>query len=128
MRLGIVYTCFAFVISLVREVVKDMEDIEGDRKYGCTTMPIVWGTNAAKVFVAVWLIVLIAALVILQLYAITFGWWISVLYSVVLIILPLLYIFKQLFAAQTPQAFHSLSSVIKLVMFAGIVSMLFFCF
>ncbi|MBA4198404.1 MAG: ubiquinone biosynthesis protein UbiA [Chitinophaga sp.] len=128
MRLGILYTCFAFVISLVREVVKDMEDMEGDRRYGCTTMPIVWGVNAAKVFVAVWLIVLIAALVILQLYAVTFGWWISIFYSVILIIAPLVYIFRQLFAAYSPQQFHSLSSVIKLVMFTGIVSMLFFYF
>ncbi|MFK5065625.1 hypothetical protein, partial [Klebsiella pneumoniae] len=43
MRLGIVFTSFAFVISIIREVVKDMEDMEGDRRYGCTTMPIVWG-------------------------------------------------------------------------------------
>jgi len=128
MRLGILYTCFAFIISLIREVVKDMEDVEGDRKYNCTTMPIVWGLNAAKVFVAVWLIVLIAALVILQLYAFTFGWWISIIYAVVLIILPLLFIFKKLFAAQSPQQFHSLSSIIKLTMFTGIVSMLFFYF
>ncbi len=128
MRLGILYTCFAFIISLIREVVKDMEDVEGDRKYGCTTMPIVWGLNAAKVFVAVWLIVLIAALVILQLYAFTFGWWISILYAIILIILPLLFIFKKLFIAQSPQQFHALSSLIKLTMFTGIVSMLFFYF
>jgi len=128
MRLGILYTCFAFIISLIREVVKDMEDVEGDRKYNCTTMPIVWGLNAAKVFVAVWLIVLIAALVILQLYAFTFGWWISIIYAVVLIILPLLFIFKKLFAAQSSQQFHSLSSIIKLTMLTGIVSMLFFYF
>ena len=28
---------------------KDMEDMEGDRRYGCKTMPIVWGLNATKV-------------------------------------------------------------------------------
>ncbi|MFX8860325.1 UbiA family prenyltransferase, partial [Acinetobacter baumannii] len=81
MRLGIVFTSFAFVISIIREVVKDMEDMEGDRRYGCTTMPIVWGLNATKVFVAVWLIVLIAALTLLQVYALTFGWWLSIAYS-----------------------------------------------
>jgi 4-hydroxybenzoate polyprenyltransferase len=31
------------VISLIREVVKDIEDIDGDRRFGCYTMPIVWG-------------------------------------------------------------------------------------
>jgi 4-hydroxybenzoate polyprenyltransferase len=95
-RLTFLYAGFAFIISLIREVVKDMEDVEGDRKYGCKTMPIVWGLNASKVFVAVWLVVLIAALVIVQIYVLQFGWlfWISALYCTLFIILPLLWIFK----------------------------------
>ena len=58
-RIGVLYAGFAFIISLIREVIKDMEDIEGDRKDGCTTMPIVWGTLASKIFTGVWLFVLI---------------------------------------------------------------------
>jgi 4-hydroxybenzoate polyprenyltransferase len=77
-RFTVLYASFAFVISLIREVIKDMEDIEGDRKYGCKTMPIVWGLNASKVFVAVWLIVLIGTIFILQLYFVPFGWWFSI--------------------------------------------------
>ena len=120
------YAGFAFIISLIREVVKDMEDIEGDRRYGCTTMPIAWGINATKVFVAVWLIVLIGVLVIVQVYALRLGWNWSVAYCVVLIIAPLLWIFKKLFAARVPEDYHKLSSLIKLVMFTGILSMVFF--
>ena len=125
-RFTVLYAGFAFVISLVREVIKDMEDMEGDRKYGCRTMPIVWGVNASKVFVAVWLIVLIAALIILQLYAVPFGWWYSIGYCVLLIIVPLIWILVKLFRAQSPADFHLLSTVVKLVMFTGIVSMIFF--
>jgi len=117
---------FAFIISLIREVVKDMEDIEGDRKYGCRTMPIVWGINATKVFVAVWLIVLIVTLGIVQAYAAHLQWWLSIAYCVALIIAPLIWIFKQLYSAQTSKQFHSLSSLIKLVMLTGILSMMFF--
>jgi 4-hydroxybenzoate polyprenyltransferase len=113
---------------LVREVVKDMEDIEGDQKYGCTTMPIVWGIRASKVFVAVWMVVLIAALIILQFYVLGLGWWQSALYCFVLIILPLLVILKKLYQANSPESFHTVSTWIKLVMFTGIVSMLFFRF
>ena len=65
-KLAFVYGGFAFIISLIREVIKDMEDIEGDRRYGCKTMPIVWGLNVSKVFTSVWLVVLIAAVLILQ--------------------------------------------------------------
>ena len=50
-KYGTLYAGFAFIISLIREVVKDMEDMEGDAKYGCKTMPIVWGIPASKVFV-----------------------------------------------------------------------------
>lgn len=125
-RLTVLYTGFAFIISLIREVVKDMEDVEGDRKYGCKTMPIVWGYNATKVFVMVWLIVLIGMVATTQAYVGYFGWWLSIIYAVILIIVPLLKVCKDLFSAQTPADFHKLSSLIKLVMFTGILSMGFF--
>lgn len=125
-RFAILYASFAFIISLIREVVKDMEDVEGDRKYGCRTMPILWGMNASKVFVAVWIIVLVAVLSVLQVYVIPFGWWHSALYCLLLIILPLLWVLRKLFKAKTPEDFHQLSTVVKLVMFTGILSMFFF--
>jgi 4-hydroxybenzoate polyprenyltransferase len=125
-RVTFLYAGFAFIISLIREVVKDMEDIEGDRRYGCRTMPISWGINATKVFVAVWMVVLIAALVIVQVYVLLFGWWGSAAYCIFLVIVPLLWIFRQLFYARSPADYHKLSSVIKLVMLTGIVSMVFF--
>ena len=125
-RFTVLYTAFAFIISLIREVIKDMEDMEGDRKYGCRTMPILWGLNASKVFVAVWIIVLIAALSILQFYVLPFGWWMSAVYCVACIILPLIRILQKLFKAQNAEDFHRLSTVVKLVMFTGILSMVFF--
>jgi len=125
-RYSVLYGAFAFIISLIREVIKDMEDKEGDRKYGCRTMPIVWGLNASKVFVAVWLIVLVAVLSVLQFYVLPFGWWQSVLYCFVCIIAPLLWILYKLFPAQSAKDFHQLSTLVKLVMFTGILSMIFF--
>lgn len=120
------YAGFAFVISLVREVVKDMEDIEGDRRYGCKTMPIVWGINATKVFAAVWLVVLTGTLIVIQIYAMRLGWWLSIAYSLLLIIAPLIWIIRKLYKAKTPRDFHHISTLIKVVMFTGIVSMIFF--
>jgi len=125
-RISFFYAGFAFVISLVREVVKDLEDIEGDRRYGGNTMPIAWGIKATKVFLAVWMVVLTGSLLIVQFYALVLGWWWSAAYCILLIIVPLLYIFKMLFSARTSKDYHRLSSLIKLVMFTGILSMLFF--
>lgn len=127
-KLTTVYAGFSFIISLIREVVKDMEDIEGDRRYGCRTMPIVWGLQASGVFAGVWLIVLIVSVILLQAYAIILGWWAGVVYSLLLIVWPLLTLFRDLYRANNSAAYHKLSTRIKFIMFAGILSMLFFNF
>lgn len=126
MRITFLYAGFAFIISLIREVIKDIEDMAGDAKYGCRTMPIVWGVNVSKVFTGTWIIVLVAALLIVQAYVLTFEWWGSALYCVLLIIIPLLYILRKLYTAQSSREFHALSNWVKLVMLTGIVSMIFF--
>ncbi|WP_462250275.1 geranylgeranylglycerol-phosphate geranylgeranyltransferase [Ferruginibacter sp.] len=125
-KYAIVYAGFAFIISLIREVIKDMEDMEGDARYGCKTMPIVWGIPATKVFTAVWLIVLTGALIVIQFYAMHLGWWWSVAYCAVTIILPLLWILLKLYKAHVAKDYHVLSNAVKLVMLAGILSMIFF--
>jgi 4-hydroxybenzoate polyprenyltransferase len=125
-RLTILYAGFAFIISLIREAIKDMEDMPGDAKYGCRTMPIVWGVNATKVYAAVWLIVLIAVLLLLQVYVLQFQWWLAVAYNVPAVIFPLVIILLKLKRSNTTADYHKLSSLTKLVMFTGIVSMLFF--
>ena len=122
------YAGFAFIVSLIREVVKDLEDMEGDAKYDCKTMPIVWGVPTTKVYTAVWLIVCIAALGIVQLYAWQSGWWMIAVYCIAFIIIPMIIILKKLYKAVTPADYHKLSNSIKYVMLAGILSMLFFTF
>lgn len=127
-RTAFLYGGFAFIISLIREAIKDMEDLEGDARYGCKTLPIVAGIQTTKIYVAVWLIVLIGALIVLQLYVLQLHWWEAVLYSAVFVIIPLLYILLKLFKSNDSHHFHSLSKAAKLVMFTGIVSMIFFRF
>jgi 4-hydroxybenzoate polyprenyltransferase len=125
-RLTMLYAGFAFIISLIREVLKDMEDRIGDARYGCKTMPIVWGLPASKVFVAVWIIVLAGTLVILQLYVLAYEWWLSIVYCLLAIVAPLMIVLSKLAAAQSQKDFHLLSRYVKAIMFTGILSMLFF--
>ena len=125
-KLAVLYGGFAFVISLVREVIKDMEDIKGDEAFGCRTMPIVWGIPASKVFAGVWLIVLMLAVSVLLVYAILNGWWVAALFALALVVVPLAMILRNLYRALTSEQFHAISSLIKLVMLTGIISMIFF--
>lgn len=127
-RFAILYAGFAFITSLIREAIKDLEDLRGDEKYGCRTMPIAWGVNATKVYTAVWMVVLIIIVATIQVYVLQFRWWWPVIYSVIAIILPLLFIFRNLFRANTPEDYHRLSTHIKFVMLTGILSMIFFYF
>lgn len=123
LRFTFLYAGFAFIISLVREVVKDVEDMEGDARYGCRTMPIAWGIMVAKVFSATWLVVLMAAVLIVSMYMLQLTWWIPFTYSVLLILGPLILVLRKLEKARSTVDFHRLSNYIKLVMFTGILSM-----
>lgn len=125
-KLTMLYSGFAFVLSLIREVVKDIEDMNGDAKYNCRTMPIAWGLPATRVFIGVWLIVLISSIFISIIYAFQSGWKFGSAYSLIFILLPLFYILSQLFKAKTTKDYRKISLAIKFIMFAGIISMLFF--
>jgi len=123
-KFAIVYSSFAFLLSMIREVIKDIEDMDGDMKYGCRTMPIVWGVNVAKVFAGTLIVVLLGALVILQFYVLQKAWFPLTMYGVLLVDLPLLFILRRLYTARTKTEYHRLSNIIKLVMLAGILSII----
>ena len=124
-RLTFLYAGFAFIISLIREMIKDMEDVEGDRKYSCRTFPIVFGMNAAKIYSATWLMILCAMLLVMIFYVLQFGWWIAAAYTLLCILIPSVKILSDLFKVNDSTGFHRLSSAVKWVMLAGILSMIF---
>ncbi len=125
-RIGMLYATFAFIITLIREVVKDMEDYIGDMKNGCKTMPIVWGFPVSKVFIAVWTIVLVGLLIVLQFYVLQYYWYFAILYCLIFIIAPLLFSTKVLLAASDKVHFNALSNIYKFIILTGILSMVFF--
>ena len=127
-KLMVLYTSFAFILTLVREALKDIEDMEGDEKFGCRTLPIAWGLKPTKVYISVWIVVVIAVLSIIQLYVVSFGWWMGIVYCIAFIILPLLFVLYKLPKAYSSHDFHVLSQWIKFSMLAGVVSMALFYF
>ena len=53
LRIVLIYTAFAFLTTLIREIVKDMEDVAGDERSNCRTIPIAWGMKAAHIIVII---------------------------------------------------------------------------
>ena len=125
-KVTLVYAGFAFIVSLIREVVKDMEDMEGDRRFGCETMPISWGIPSTKIFVAVWIFVLVGLLAAIAFYAMLNSWsWPFYVLSFTMIIQFYLML-KKLYHAQLTADFAQISRELKLVMLIGILSMSFY--
>lgn len=118
------YAAFAFIISMIREIIKDMEDVKGDADHDCKTMPVVIGVKYSKIIVAIIILTLIALIGILELKKLQHGDWILVLYAVFFIQLPLILCLAKLKNADTPKDFAQLSLLIKLIMLTGILSMI----
>jgi 4-hydroxybenzoate polyprenyltransferase len=122
-RIIVDYAIFAFLINLVRELVKDLEDVDGDYKAGYNTLPIAIGRNrASKVAFCTCTITIL----IIIYYVITnlFENQILLLYFIFLIIGPLAYCAIKLLSAKTKSEFKQISLILKITMLIGICSMI----
>lgn len=118
-RMLLIYALFSFGISLVREIIKDMQDIRGDARFGCRTLPIVWGLRRTKYV----LYTLLASLLV-SMFLITGKLANQQLTSIfLLLLLPIGWLVVYLVRADTRRDFGYLSNLCKLIMLLGIVSM-----
>ncbi|PSL46813.1 4-hydroxybenzoate polyprenyltransferase [Chitinophaga niastensis] len=121
-----VYALFAFIISMIREIVKDLEDMMGDSKDGCRTMPIAWGVLSAKRICNGLLLALVITILLVEIRVWILGWYIAIGYLLLFVQLPCLYVYILLKKASLPEHYHKISSIVKVIMLTGILSMIFF--
>jgi 4-hydroxybenzoate polyprenyltransferase len=118
------FSFFAFLTTLIREVIKDTEDFEGDRAYGMRTVPIILGMMWTKVLVVSLVAFMLFTLIFLLLKYILFSVepadYISLGYFVLLLILPLMALIWQVIRARNKHDFRRASTLIKGVMLTGI--------
>ena len=115
------YAIFAFIINLIREIVKDMEDMDGDYQSGINTLPNAIGIQKTKIIVGVLTVISIGILayyVNSNLFELDY----VVYYAMILIVGPLIYFGVKLLNATTKKEFHHLSLVLKIILFFGILS------
>ena len=115
------YAIFAFIINLIREIVKDMEDMDGDYQSGINSLPIAIGVQKTKIIVGVLTVLSIGVLayyVNSNLFELDY----VVYYAMILIVGPLIYFGVKLLNATTKKEFHHLSLVLKIILFFGILS------
>ena len=115
------YAIFAFIINLIREIVKDLEDMDGDYQSGINTLPITIGIPKTKIIVGILTVISIGILAYYinsNLFELDY----VIYYTMVFIIGPLIYFGVKLINAVTKKEFHHLSLVLKLILFFGIIS------
>jgi 4-hydroxybenzoate polyprenyltransferase len=118
-RMLLIYAVFSFGISLIREIIKDMQDIRGDARFGCRTLPIVWGLRRTK-----YLLYVLVASLILTMFLITdslANLHLNLIFLILLI--PIGWLIYQLVRADTRRDFGYLSNLCKLIMLMGVISM-----
>lgn len=115
------YILFAFLTTMVREIIKDMEDVEGDKKYNCRTLPIVWGYTRTKFVVLIFSIMLITTLGLFAISLFGKGWWFSAGWILLCLLLPFSFINIKLFRAQEKAHFTWLSQAMKWIMLSGLI-------
>ncbi len=125
-RILLVYSFFAFMVSMIREVVKDLEDSKGDASADCKTIPIVFGVKQAKIIVIILMAITMVALTFFLVKLIQFSYWSQFVYLTIGVLLPLLYGIWLVWRAETQANYHKISNLVKLIMLMGILSMLFF--
>lgn len=128
------YAGFSFITTLIREIVKDLEDLEGDQKINAETLAITYGLKKSKNIV----IGLTSATIICIAYFQYFQYsvistqfeyeiyiWgvndISIIYTLFVQVLFLFFIYKT-FKAINKEDFHFLSMLSKIIMLVGILS------
>ena len=126
------YSFFAFTLTLLREIIKDTEDIRGDGKFDCKTIPIVIGVRKTKnLLLYLTGSFALVLFVYTTFYAASYPFMHSftrgsfIFYMMCFVIIPLLVLLYFIKTADTTSDFHRLSTYTKLIMVSGMLSMIF---
>jgi len=112
------YAIFAFLTTLSREIIKDIEDLEGDNLVGRNTIPAYFGIKTSKIIVIVLLVVTILLLSII--YINFFQDFASLVYIFLLIVIPTVVSIYKIIKAKNKVDYHFVSKLLKLIMLFGL--------
>ncbi len=113
------FSVFAFLTNFIREIIKDMEDFEGDSIYGRNSVPVVLGVKNAKIIVNV--LIIITLFLLLFVYIRFLADPITLIYFSLFLFLPFLFLSFKTMKAKNKPDYHLIGNGLKIIMLAGIV-------
>jgi len=112
---------FAFIINFVREVIKDTEDLEGDRKTGVISIPIKFGIGITKLIVTILIGIICGIIALISIINYPQQPYL-VVYLVLAVFISLVLFINQLQKAKKPSDYGKLSSFLKIIMIIGMLT------
>ena len=115
------YALFTFFLNFMREIVKDLEDFDGDYNEGMNTLPIVIGKlRTAKIVFGISFIPIIFMLYYINKYLLELVF--TTVYLLLFVVGPLLYFAVKIWTAKSKKEFHMLSLLLKCILLFGVLS------
>jgi 4-hydroxybenzoate polyprenyltransferase len=115
------FAFFAFISTLMRELIKDMEDIEGDQETGCHTLPVEMGIEYSRTIVLILTIASIISLwIILILVPHLRKSYIAWGYFLLFLTIPYIILGYKIIKSKDRKDFHQTSNLSKIIMLMGI--------
>jgi len=114
------FVAFSFITSLIREIIKDIEDIEGDRRVGCKTLPIVWGIKKAHLTSLILSGLNIIMLIIIAFITLKYNKFFLLRYYLLFIAALFIYLLNLILKAKKKDDYGFISMMLKVIMLAGI--------
>jgi len=117
------YAIFAFIVNLIREIVKDLEDVDGDYNQGMNTLPIALGrARTSKLVFGLSIVPVLLVLYYTNKYFFANNLLLITIYTLLFIAAPLIYVTVKLWDAKSVKDYKHVSLVLKLVILSGVVS------
>lgn len=117
-RLGYVPFVLTFILSVIREIVKDLEDVNGDEAQDSKTLPVMIGETPTRIITGI-MILFFLPIVPIPYVAGLFGKWFF-LTGLVGVVFPLVVLMIQLFQIKRVLDYHQIAVIMKIVMFIGL--------
>lgn len=130
-KIVLAYSLFSFLLTLARELIKDIEDEQGDKIIKANTMAIVLGTKNTKKIVFCLTIIVVGGVALIQYFQLeNFNWEqeiFSILYTALVQIFLFFFLLK-LYVAKAKSDFYYLSQLNKIIMLLGVCSIPLFTY
>jgi len=122
------FAVFSFLCTLIREIIKDIEDEKGDREMECHTMPIKWGTKKTKTFLYCLIVFTVLLLFLSNTFLIYFRGTLTFRFIIIGLVLPFAALCYLIYLAKSQSDFHQASNLSKVIMFIGVMYSFVFYF